>query len=747
MKQVGVHLLQSNATFDIEYTYLVEDTLVESGEIVRGSFVDVPFGVRKQLQTAVVWNLNKEADKSIRLKEISGVSKVRPPLTEEEMLLAEEMSRLYFCPISSCVKCLVPPEAPKGRQVNYAKLCITPEMVDELATSGQLKNIVHIRILENLKEGRRRVSDLAKEIGCTIAVFNTLAKRGYVSIEKDFFEEKHEIESSYSKQLNTYNKHTLNNEQQKAYDYLWRLIEKREFAECLLHGVTGSGKTELYLQLISQTVAEGGAALLLVPEISLTPQMTAHFKNRFGDNVAVLHSRLSDRERNIHWNKIKNGEVSIAIGARSAVFAPFENLRLIILDEEHEASYRSEDAAPRYHAAEIAETIAKIKGATVVYGSATPRVETYYRAIDKEIHYLSLKNRANKAPLPDVEIVDLKEERESGGIDRSGIFSRQLKTDMTNNYKNGKQTMLFVHRRGYSKQLLCESCGSTMKCGRCNMPMTYHEKGDRLICHHCGRTTPAPKICPACGSNAFEKRGIGTQRVADELKRIFPDANIVRMDTDTTSVKDGHEKLLAQFASGEAQFMVGTQMIAKGHDFPNVTLAGIISADSLINMPDYRAQERAFQLFTQMAGRAGRGDVPGKVIIQAYSVDDYAITAASNHYYDEFYKNEIVVREALYYPPFSSICIIRFMGENDMETYGIANAVCGKMRELKEASVEILGPARADIPKVNNKYRWVVTLKSCSRELLTRFLRKASQEKDILKTTGKVAKSISFHGR
>ena len=389
MKQVGVHLLQSNATFDIEYTYLVEDTLVESGEIVRGSFVDVPFGVRKQLQTAVVWTLNKEADKSIRLKEISGVSKVRPPLTEEEMLLAEEMSRLYFCPISSCVKCLVPPEAPKGRQVNYAKLCITPEMVDELATSGQLKNIVHIRILENLKEGRRRVSDLAKEIGCTIAVFNTLAKRGYVSIEKDFFEEKHEIESSYSKQLNTYNKHTLNNEQQKAYDYLWRLIEKREFAECLLHGVTGSGKTELYLQLISQTVAEGGAALLLVPEISLTPQMTAHFKNRFGDNVAVLHSRLSDRERNIHWNKIKNGEVSIAIGARSAVFAPFENLRLIILDEEHEASYRSEDAAPRYHAAEIAETIAKIKGATVVYGSATPRGETYYSAIDKEIHYLS----------------------------------------------------------------------------------------------------------------------------------------------------------------------------------------------------------------------------------------------------------------------------------------------------------------------------------------------------------------------
>ena len=748
MKQVGVHLLQSNATFDIEYTYLVEDTLVESGEIVRGSFVNVPFGRRKQLQTAVVWTLGKESDKNIKLKEISGVSKVRPPLTDAEMQLAEKMSSLYFCPISSCVKCLVPPDAPKGKQVNYVRLCISHDMVDELSVNGQLKNIVHIRILENLKEGRRRVSDLAKEIGCTTGVFNTLAKKEYVSIEKDFVVEKeHETEFSYSKQLNIYSKHTLNDEQQKAYDYLWSLIEKREFAECLLHGVTGSGKTELYMQLISQTVAEGGSALLLVPEISLTPQMTAHFMNRFGNNVAVLHSRLSDSERNMHWNKIKNDEVSIAIGARSAVFAPFENLRLIILDEEHEASYRSEDSAPRYHAAEIAETIAKIKGATVIYGSATPRVETYYRAIDKEIHYLSLKNRANKAPLPAVEIIDLKEERETGGVDRSGIFSRKLKAELVSNYKNGKQTMLFVHRRGYAKQMLCEKCGSTMKCGRCNMPMTYHEKGDRLICHHCGRTTPAPKVCPACGSSDFERRGIGTQRVAEEIEKFFPGAKVVRMDTDTTSVKDGHEKLLTQFASGEAQFLVGTQMIAKGHDFPNVTLVGIIAADSLINMPDYRAQERAFQLFTQMAGRAGRGDTLGKVIIQAYSVDDYAITAASNHDYNEFYKNEIVIREALYYPPFSSICFIRFMGENDRGTYGIANAVCGKMIKLKEDSIEILGPARADIPKVNNKYRWIVTLKGCNREFLTSFLRKVSQEVDILKTTGKVAISVSFHGR
>lgn len=750
MKKVGVHLLQSNATFDIEYTYLVDDTLVESGEIIRGSFVDVPFGARKQLQTAVVWTLDKkieDADKKIKFKQIEKISKIRPPLTESEMLLAEKMSSLYFCPISACVKCMIPPDAPKGRQVNYAALNITPQEAESLCSSGQLKNIVHIRILENLKAGRQRVSDIAKEIGCTTAVVNTLVKRGYVKIEKDYCEQEYSVDNITGVSLPTYNKHTLNEEQQSAYDFLWGLIEKKEFAQCLLHGVTGSGKTEIYMQLISRAIENGGSALLLVPEISLTPQMTAHFKNRFGDNVAILHSRLSDKERNHHWNRIKNSEVSIAIGARSAIFAPFENLRLIILDEEHEASYHSEDSAPRYHAAEVAEEIAKIKGATVIYGSATPRIETYYRALKGKIHHIFLKNRANKTPLPQVEIIDMREERVLGNMDRFGIFSNRLKEELEENYKKGKQTMLFVHRRGYAKQMLCQSCGKTLKCARCNMPMTYHEKGNRLICHHCGRTFPSPNTCPLCGSEAFEKRGLGTQKVAEELAKYFPQATIIRMDTDTTSVRGGHEKLLAEFASGKAQFLVGTQMIAKGHDFPQVTLVGILSADSLINMPDYKAQERAFQLFTQMAGRAGRGSFEGKVIMQAYSVDDYAITAAGNHDYEEFYRNEIVVRETLSYPPFSSMCVIRFAGEDDRETYSIANTFCGKMKELCEETVEILGPARADIPKVNNKYRWVITIKSDSRENLTSFLRKFTENGRKFQNCGKVAISVNFHGR
>ena len=731
--------MQSNETFDIEYTYLVDDTLVESGEIVRGSFVNVPFGFRKQPQTAVVWTLNKKTEPGIKCKEILGISNVRPPLTEQEMLLASKMSEMYLCSVSACVRCMIPPDAPKGRQVNIAKLTISQEKADELASSGEIKNIVHLRILENLKNGQRRVSDLAKEISCTPAVFNTLVKRGYIVIEKgisiddnaaSYLEENEKISA-----FNTYDKHTLNEEQQKAFEYLWSLIEKKEFSECLLHGVTGSGKTEIYMQLISKCVEDGGSALLLVPEISLTPQMTAHFKNRFGNNVAVLHSRLSDKERNIHWNRIKNSEVSIAIGARSAIFAPFEKLRLIILDEEHETSYKSEDSAPVYHAAEVAEEIAKIRGATVIYGSATPRVETYYRASQKEIHYIRLEQRANKAPLPQVEFVDMIDERANGNMDRNKIFSSHLISELRKNYEKGKQAMLFVHRRGFARQLVCQSCGRTMKCSRCNMPMTYHEKGNRLICHHCGRTFPTPKVCPMCAGEKFEKRGIGTQRVVDELSQLFPDAGIVRMDTDTTSIKDGHEKLLAEFSSGKAQFLVGTQMIAKGHDFPNVTLVSILSADSLINLPDYRAQERAFQLFTQMAGRAGRGDMQGKVIIQAYCIDDYSLTAARNHDYDEFYRNEIVIRENLKYPPFSAMCTVRFAGEDDKKTYKEAAAFCADLAKIKEER-EVLGPARADIPKVNNKYRWIVTIKGQSRAEIIALLQKVT-----------IKGKISFQGR
>lgn len=407
------------------------------------------------------------------------------------------MHNVYFCSLGACVRRMIPPDAPKGRQVKYAHLCVSPEIAEEAASSGALRNISQIRILDRLKEGDCSVSELVKNVGCSTGVVETLAKRGYVDIKKRYpsaeeTQTKHESALAASA-LPTYDRHILNEEQHRAYDFITDLLRKNTFAECLLHGVTGSGKTELYMHLISETIANGGDTLLLVPEISLTPQMTAHFTHRFGNNVAVLHSRLSDGERNLQWNRIKNGEVSVAIGARSAIFAPFQNLRLIILDEEHEPSYRSEDAAPRYHAAEIAEAIGRIRNAVVLYGSATPRVETFYRVVNHEIYYIPLTKRANHAALPEIILEDLREARENGTADFFSAFGGQLKDALAENYKNNKQAMLFVHRRGYAKQMLCRNCGGIMKCGKCNIPMTYHEQGNRLICHYCGRTVPAPR--------------------------------------------------------------------------------------------------------------------------------------------------------------------------------------------------------------------------------------------------------------
>lgn len=757
MRQIGVHLLQSNAEFDIEYTYLVDETLIQNGQIIRGSFVDVPFGHRKRPETGVVWRVGDayepEDGGKARFKTIAGVSAVRPPLEAYEMTLAEKMKSMYFCSLGACVRCMVPPPAPKGRALKYARLCVPPETVRAAAASGALRNIRQIRILEELEAGSRPVSELAKNAGCGAGVLDTLAKRGYIRIEtrtpppEEALKDRKKL-SRQSFPLPTYDRHVLNEEQQKAYDDILELMRKNRFAECLVHGITGSGKTELYLQLISETIASGGDALLLVPEISLTPQMTAHFRRRFGENVAVLHSRMSDGERNLQWNKIKNGAVSVAVGARSAIFAPFRRLRLIILDEEHEPSYYSEDAAPHYHAAEIAETIGRIRNAVVLYGSATPRVETYYRAVRHEIHCVRLTKRANRAALPEMILEDLREARETGTADYFSVFGEKLKHALGETYRSGKQAMLFVHRRGYAKQMLCRSCGSIMKCARCSVPMTYHEHGNRLICHYCGRTAPAPAVCPRCGSADFERHGTGTQKVVEELRKLFPDAAVLRMDTDTTSGRDGCEKILSSFAAGEAPFLVGTQMIAKGHDFPNVTLVGIISADSLINMPDYKAEERAFQLFSQMAGRAGRGSSAGKVIIQAYQTDDYAITAACRHDYAEFYANEITVRRNLHYPPFCAMCVLRFSGEEDRATYETAAAACGKMRDAGVPDVEILGPARAEQPKLNNKYRWVITLKSKCRTTLTEFLAHWTEDGKMLKKIrGRANLSIRFDGR
>ena len=596
--------------------------------------------------------------------------------------------------------------------VKYAELCISKEEAENIIQSNLLKKIGQIHIIEILiKSGCMKVSELVKDFNASQSSIKTLQKNGYLKIY-DAVKEKED--NSPVMQIEPYPAPILNDEQKNALACISDIQKSGSFGEVLLHGVTASGKTEVYLHAIEEVINKGGNAILLVPEIALTPQMIKRFLGRFGNCAAILHSRLTESQKYNEWMKIKNGKVSVAIGARSAVFAPFEKVDLIIVDEEQEPSYKSDEMSPRYHACEIAAMRGKIEKAAVVYGSATPRISTYYRAQENEIKYVKMKSRANKNLLPDTYIVDMRED--SAGSE-SRLFGRTLISEMKKNIENKEQTVLFVQRRGFSKQLLCRGCGKAMRCASCNIAMTYHSKSNRLICHYCGNTSVAPKVCPACKSSDFEFSGFGTERVEEEIKRIFLGTSVVRMDTDTTAEKDGHEKLISSFANG-ADFLVGTQMIAKGLDFPNVTLVGIVSADGLINMQEYSSSERAFQLMAQVAGRAGRSAKPGRAVIQAYNVDDYTVQTAAAQDYESFYRNEITARELLNYPPFCKMAFVNISCMNDRISYDFGMTVFNKLKQLacefEKNDFEILRPARQPVSKVNGWYRWRVTVKAGS---------------------------------
>lgn len=482
----------------------------------------------------------------------------------------------------------------------------------------------------------------------------------------------------------------------------------------LIHGVTGSGKTEVYLQLISKIIEKGKQAIVLVPEISLTPQMIQRFVGRFGNQVAVLHSRLSGGERKDQWYRIKEGSVTVVVGARSAVFAPFQNLGLIIIDEEHEHTYKSE-MNPKFHARDIAFKRSELEKCMVVLGSATPSIETYYEALNGRIELLKMSKRANKLELPRVDIIDMREEMNQGN---RSILSRELYNAIKNNIENKEQTILFLNRRGYSSFVLCRNCGYVPRCKNCSISLTYHIKGARLICHYCGHCRPNIQICPKCQSKHIRHFGAGTQRVEDEIKNAFPNASVLRMDMDTTSKKNAHEEILNRFRNDSIDILIGTQMIAKGHDFPNVTLVGVISADMMLNLEDFRSTERTFQLLTQVAGRAGRAKKAGRVIIQTYEVDNFSIQSAKTQNYINFYKQEITLRAQLRYPPFCDIVSVIISGKEleKVKQYskeleeGIKKAVPENRND-----VEFYCTVPAPVSKINNRYRWRIIMK-CSMD-------------------------------
>jgi primosomal protein N' (replication factor Y) len=517
-------------------------------------------------------------------------------------------------------------------------------------------------------------------------------------------------------ELKAYPKPELTSHQEIVLHEILKGMHSKRFSPFLLHGVTGSGKTEIYLRAIEEVLNQGREAIVLVPEISLTPQLLSRFKDRFGENLSLLHSGLGRGERYDQWRRIWKGEVKIALGARSAIFAPFKEVGIIIVDEEHDPSYKQEEKL-KYHARDLAVVRAKQDEATLLLGTATPSLESFYNAEKGKFHLLSLPERIEGKPLPRVEVVDIKGE--------AGLLSEKVRMALQKNVEEKKQSLLFLNRRGFAHFILCPDCGFTFKCPNCSVTLTHHLKDHSLRCHYCDYRISAPGSCPQCQGDRLKGMGIGTERLEQEIRSLFPEAQVGRMDRDTTSRRRAHQQILKGLESGKIDILVGTQMIVKGHDFPNVTFVGVVSADTSLHFPDFRSSERTFQLLTQVAGRAGRGEVLGEVIIQTFNPDHYSILKAKDHDFLGFYQEECQFRKALDYPPFSRLINFRLTGnsEKGIETMAEELGKAGRalLKKKYPKGIEILGPSAAPFTKMRGKFRWQMLLKGRSSQLLHQF--------------------------
>ncbi|SHJ95052.1 primosomal protein N' [Paramaledivibacter caminithermalis] len=590
-----------------------------------------------------------------------------------------------------------------------AKINFNSDEIDEVIAGLHKRAFKQVQVLKYIARKKKiELSKLIEDTKTSRAVINSLIKKNFIKISNEIdYRTPFDIDD-----IKKDKPKELNNEQQRVYRDIINSIKKKAYETFLLHGVTGSGKTEVYMQLVDYVISNNQQAIILVPEISLTPQIVDKFLKRFGNNVAVLHSKLSLGERYDQWKKIKNNEISIVIGARSAIFAPCNNLGLVIIDEEHESSYKSE-MNPKYHTIDVAKYLCRANNAVLVMGTATPSIESYYKAKNGSYKLLELKKRFNKNPLPKVEVIDMRIELEEGN---KGIFSRKLYSLMKNSLLDDKQVILFLNRRGYSTFVSCRSCGYVLKCPNCDISLTYHQKDNIAKCHYCGHKSVVPRICPECKSKYIKFFGLGTEKVEEYVNKLFPSYRTGRLDIDTTSKKGSLEKIIEAFEKKEIHILIGTQMVTKGLDFPYVTLVGVLSADITLNLPDYRANERTFQLLTQVAGRAGRHDFKGNVIIQTYSPNNYAINASQKHDYEEFYDREIGLRKEFSYPPFYNIINVIILGKNEMAVIKSANRLFQKIQGtiIKDKSlnnVQLLGPNPAILGRIKGNYRWQILLK------------------------------------
>ncbi|WP_335870667.1 primosomal protein N' [Bacillus sp. 2205SS5-2] len=756
---VDVPARQTDKTFD----YLIPDEW--SGSILPGMRVIVPFGPRKVQGFVVELKSTSTFDK---LKKISAPVDMLPVLNEELLGLGTWLTKETLCYKVSAFQAMLPAAMKAKYEKEFILCCPISQLPVELqpwfdkgknlswkqAEADNLLSLLYqevkkdnLEILYIVKQrGKKRnirivsLNDNEDEVQRTLATLPKIAQK-QKDILSFLLEEKRALpvndvlegskasastlktlikkglvkESTQEVYRDPYGDRTfqkttpleLTVDQESAIAPIFSSIDANQHDTFLLYGVTGSGKTEIYLQSIQRMLLSGKEAIVLVPEIALTPQMVHRFKGRFGNDVAVLHSGLSVGEKYDEWRKIQRKEVKVVVGARSAVFAPFENLGIIIIDEEHESSYKQEEN-PRYHARDVAIHRAKQYNCPVILGSATPSLESFARAQKQVYTLLSLPSRMNQQSLPSVSIVDMREELREGN---RSMFSRELFEKLQDRVEKRQQTVLFLNRRGYSSFIMCRDCGFVLQCPHCDISLTYHRSSSRMKCHYCGHEEAVPKNCPDCQSDYIRYFGTGTQKVEEELTKLLPEARIIRMDVDTTSRKGAHEKLLNAFSEGKADILLGTQMIAKGLDFPNITLVGVLSADTMLHLPDFRSAEKTFQLLTQVSGRAGRHELPGEVVIQTYTPEHYSIQLASQQDFDAFYQQEMSMRKLSSYPPFYFLTLVNVTHEDLLKVVNIAEKMTKFISQRLSKEAIVLGPSASPIPRINDRYRYQCLIK------------------------------------
>ena len=679
---------------DKTFTYLIPSNL----NIQIGIRVLVPFG-RQKLEGFVV-AIKDEIPHEYKLKEIIEVIDDNPILNNELLKLGKYLSKKTLCTLTSAYQTMLPSalKAKVNTKINK-KTVLYIKKIKEYTPVTEKEEII-LNLLSNKDISLKEANSISSY------VVNKLIDKGI--IEK-YSKEVYRLEEEIEKQ----------DEEKKLTEEQKMVISKinlNNFKPYLLHGVTGSGKTEVYMQLIKKVINNNKQALVLVPEISLTPQLVETFKKRFGNDIAILHSHLSKGEKYDEWRRIVRKEVNIVIGARSAVFAPLTNVGIIIIDEEHSNTYKQENN-PRYNAIDIGLYRAKFYNCPIVLGSATPSIESYTRAKTNIYELLEMKNRVNNN-LPKVTLVDMKEEIRK----KNNIFSQLLKDKINEKLNNNEQVIILLNRRGYTTITICNNCGFTHKCPNCDIPLTYHLKSKKMVCHYCNYETNKLFKCPNCGSTDIKERGMGTEKLEEEIIKEFNKAKVVRMDVDTTRTKQAHKKIITDFENEKYNILIGTQMIAKGLDFPKVTLVGVINGDATLNIPDFRSGERTFQLLNQVAGRAGRSSLLGEVIIQGFNTNHYSLICAKNHDYLSFYNEEMKIRKILKYPPFYNLCLIKIQGINATKCEEESNKIITYLKNNLKDEI-ILGPTTAMIPKVNNIYYYQIIIKYKDTKKIYQYLK------------------------